>query len=68
MFNLTNASALDKLYNLLEEKMSKEEAAQMEQNIYIEANFPGVSVEKEISDAFDNLITKMSQKMYSTKR
>ena len=68
MFNLTNASALDKLYNLLEEKMSKEEATQMEQNIHIEANFPGVSVEKEISDAFDNLITKMSQKMYSTKR
>ena len=68
MFNLTNASALDKLYSLLEEKMSKEEATQMEQNIHIEANFPGVSVEKEISDAFDNLITKMSQKMYSTKR
>lgn len=68
MFNLTNASALDKLYNLLEEKMSKEEATQMEQNIHIEANFPGVSVEKEISDAFDSLITKMSQKMYSTKR
>ena len=68
MFNLTNASALDKLYNLLEEKMSKEESTQMEQNIHIEANFPGVSVEKEISDAFDSLITKMSQKMYSTKR
>lgn len=41
---------------------------QIEQNVYIDANFPGVSVEGEIIAAFDTLFTKATQQMYSTKK
>lgn len=64
MFNLFNASAIDKLYNLLAER----EEAPIEQNIEIHASFPGVTVEREIEEAFDNLLTRMTQQVFKTKR
>jgi hypothetical protein len=33
----------------------------MEQNVHIEANFPGVSSSNEIEEAFNNLINQASQ-------
>jgi hypothetical protein len=67
-------SSLDKMYKLFEGQISElkgeagESQGAIEQNVYIDANFPGVSVEEEIISAFDTLFTKATQQMYNTKK
>jgi hypothetical protein len=39
----------------------------LQQDVYIEANFPNVTDRNEIQEAFDNLINRASQFAYRTK-
>ena len=62
IFNLFNSSSIDKLVKMLE----KGSDTPLEQNVQITANFPNVSVEREIEEAFNSLINSASQYAFNT--
>ena len=62
IFNLFNSSSIDKLVKMLE----KGSDIPLEQNVQITANFPNVSVEREIEEAFNSLINSASQYAFNT--
>ena len=61
MANLFNHSSVDKLIQLFEK-----DSAPLEQNVQITASFPNVSVEREIEEAFNSLISSASQYAFNT--
>ena len=60
-----NSSLLDRLFNLNNSVLSTIDGvgneSELEQNVHIEATFPGVKDAKEIEDALNNLVNTASQ-------